>query len=502
LYDDGHGYCYSCNYYQNGKGAPNNIDYTYEYLPRRGISKRTHEFYGVLSKIDAEGKPVAVGYPYAGGKWHKVRKLDKKEFYSDGTVEPGLFGKEKFAAGSAKAIVITEGEDDALSLYEVLNIPVCSVQSSSSALRDCTVDRDYITSFQHIYLAFDNDEPGRQALRSVTKLFDYTKTFVLEFSNRKDANDYLRVGEADELRNIYANARKYLPEQIISSLAEFEKILKQPPAQGVPYPFRTLTEMTYGIRPGESVLLTAQEGVGKTELMHTIEHHLLKETDHAIGAIYLEEPKRRHLQALAGLELRRPVHLPDCGVSDSEQFAALQNLVGTDERLYLYSHFGSDDPEVLLDYIRFLVAARNCTFVLFDHVSMAVSGLAGDDERRALDYIATRLEMMVKELNFALIFVSHVNDLGQTRGSRYLSKVADIRIDATRDVLSNDPDERNTVNLVISKNRFSGKTGAAGRLKFDHDTWTFKEESLEWQLNPEKSLLLPTGMTRSAPIAA
>jgi len=35
--------------------------------------------------------------------------------------------------------------------------------------------------------------------------------------------------------------------------------------------------------------------------MHSIEHQLLTETDDAIGAIFLEEPKRRHLQAIAGL---------------------------------------------------------------------------------------------------------------------------------------------------------------------------------------------------------
>ena len=35
---------------------------------------------------------------------------------------------------------------------------------------------------------------------------------------------------------------------------------------------------------------------------------------------------------------------------------------------------------------------------------MAVSGLGDEDERKALDYISTRLAMMVKELDFALLF--------------------------------------------------------------------------------------------------
>jgi twinkle protein len=233
--------------------------------------------------------------------------------------------------------------------------------------------------------------------------------------------------------------------------------------------------MTYGIRRGESVLLTAQEGVGKTELMRAIEKQLLEKTDAPIGSIFLEEPKRRHLQGLAGLELRRPVHLPDSGCTTDEILQALKKCIGRDDRLHIYSHFGSDDPDVLLDTIRFMVTARSVGYVLLDHVSMVVSGLAGEDERRALDYIATRLEMMVKELDFSLIMVSHVNDFGQTRGSRYISKVADIRIDAKRDLLHLSENVRNTTILTVSKNRFSGRTGDAGQLLFDPYTQTFTE---------------------------
>src|SRR3569833_1821205 len=84
--------------------------------------------------------------------------------------------------------------------------------------------------------------------------------------------------------------------------------------------------------------------------------------------------------------------------------------------------------------------------------SFVVSGLGGKDERTSLDYLSTRLEMMVKELDFALIVVSHVNDDGLTRGSRNISKIADIRVDLYRDVTSADPVVRRTTRLVVSKN--------------------------------------------------
>lgn len=454
---------------------------TYEYLPHRGLTKETLRFYDIKTKIDAEGRPLEVGFVYPD-KAVKIRSLAEKEFKwaKDGrlgadTSKTGLFGRDKFNSGSSKYVIITEGEYDAATFYQVTGHPSVSVQSSVVGKRDCSVDHSWLCGFERIYLAFDNDAAGRETLRNVARLFDYNRVFVIRFDTRKDANDYLQHQEQHELTNLFANAKRYLPESIVSSFHEFEGILKEQPREGIPYPFKTLNDLTYGIRRGESVLLTAQEGVGKTEIMHAIEYQLLKGTDENVGAIFLEEPKRRHLQALAGLELRKPVHLPDCSATDEEIIGALQNVVGRDDRLHVYSHFGSDDPEVILDTIRFLVTARGCVRILFDHISMAVSGLAGEDERRALDFLSTRLEMMVKELDFSLIFVSHVNDFGQTRGSRYISKIADMRIDLKRDLTNADPAVRNITELTVSKNRFSGKTGPAGKLRFDPHTYMLEE---------------------------
>lgn len=483
-YEDGHGHCYSCGYHEHPNGVNLEDNYTYEYLPWRGITKETMKFFEVKSKINAEGEPIGIKFPYPNNA-AKIRNLEtdksSRQFYTEGNVnKAGLFGYNKFSIGGAKYVTITEGELDALSLWQVLssngNSPVCSVQSASTAARDAATCRSWLNSYERIYLAFDNDEAGREATRAVAKLFDYNKIYVVKFTKRKDANDYLVAGESDELKKIWWNAKKYLPETVISSFHEFEKILKEPLKQSVSYPFPTLNHMTYGIRTGESVLLTAQEGVGKTEIMHSIEYHLLKETKDAVAAIYLEEPKRRHLQALAGIELRQPVHLPGCSAEPDQVAAALAAVVSDDDRLHLYSHFGSNDPEDLLDTIRFLVTARSCKYVLLDHITMVVSGLAGEDERRALDYISTRLEMMVKELDFSLIFVSHVNDNGQTRGSRNIAKIADIRIDATRDVTASDDRLRRTIQLIVSKNRFAGNTGPAGELLFDPITYTLGED--------------------------
>lgn len=475
VYSDGHRFCF---------GGHGNIDSsrvvdvgsTYEYLPWRGVSEDTFRFYDVKTKINSEGKPVALGYRYPDG-WYKVRELDSKKFYSKGEAKAGLFGRDKFGTGTHKYVTITEGELDACSLHQVIQGPVVSVRSSSSAVADCAAEREWLNSFQRVYLAFDDDVAGRNATAAVARLFDGDKVRVVRFAPRKDANEWLNSPDPGALKQLWWNAKKYLPENVICELDQFKKLLEEAPKQGVPYPFPTLTEMTYGIRTGETVLIKAPEKVGKTSLMHAIEYQLLKETNDAVGAIFLEEPAKRHIEALAGQHLKKPIHLPDVACTDGEKHRALDEVLQSDNRLYLYSNFGLNDGAVLLDTIRYLVSACNCRYILLDHISLALGGNSGAlaEERKALDWLSTRLEMLVKELDFSLIMVSHVNDSGQTRGSHWLTKIADICIDLQRDTLADDPIERKKIRVSIPYNRYCAKTGPAGTLEFDEVTYTYRE---------------------------
>ena len=450
--------------------------FSYEYIPWRGVSKDTMAVYGIKTKLDSQGKPLSIGFPYSNGSF-KVRQFEDKAFHSVGDMKAGLFGKDKFPLGSHKYITITEGELDAASLYQVIKSPVVSVRSASSARSDCAFDRAYLNSFERIYLAFDSDSAGREASSSVAKLFDYGKVYDVRFDPaRKDANGYLQVNAVDDLRNLWWNSRKFLPDNIISVRSELKKELFKPITPGIPYPWQTLSYMTGGLRTGETVLITAPEGVGKTEISHAILHNLLKGTKDAVGAIFLEESKQRLLQALCGLQLRRRLNIAGHGCSNAEIERAFDELVPTDDRLPVYSHYGSDDPDVILDTIRYFVSALGCRFVVFDLISLAVSAASGDREEKALSYLSGRLALSTQELDYGLILVSHVNDFGQTRGSRMIGKDCHIRIDLSRDTLAVDDKTKRTTTLSIPKNRPNSLTGFAGSLVFDPVTGILTED--------------------------
>lgn len=476
---------YSLREPKGKSGEP--MDSTAQYISLRGITKETRKKYNNLATVTPEGQPINLRYPYGGGKGFKVRNLLKKEFRAEGDMStPRLFGMELFPMGSAKAITITEGEEDAMSVYQMQGskYPAVGARSSGQAKADCEANFKYVNSFELIYVCFDNDEPGRKAAKEVAELFDVNKVRVVHLDGEglKDANDYLVAGKAEAFNKAWWNAKKYLPEGVVSSYQEVEAILKSEREEAlVDYPFPTLNEMTYGIRPKEVVLFTAMEGIGKTEVIRAIEYNTLKNTDYNIGIIHLEEEDKRSIQGLVSYELGVPCHLPDSNVSLEDQLEGYKVLTRQDGRVYYYSHFGTDDPDGILNVIRYLVVTCGCKFIFLDHITMMVTGLdrGNDDERKLLDYLSTRLAMMVHQHDFALIMISHINDDGKTRGSRNISKVAHLHVQLDRDKLAETFEKRNTTKMTIHKNRFGYKTGDAGYLLFDPHSFTIKEKSLE-----------------------
>lgn len=491
-WDDGHGFCFSCNtYFKPGREAQEDAKYTYEYVPWRGVTKESFEFYGVKTKVAPNGEPIAIGFPYPSGAV-KHRYLDKKDFRWSGDVQPGLFGMNKFTPGASKYITITEGELDAISLRQCLldgrgssgtqaatssstDFHVVSVQSASSAARDCAHVRSWLNQYDRILLAFDEDAVGQSAARRVAALFDGHKVYHVRMGNRKDPNEFLQVGDPSSLRELWWKAKKFMLDTITSTFAEMRKSLLEPDPPSVPFPWQSWNNSLYGLRQGESYLITALEGVGKTEVMHHLEHHLLKETDANVGSIFLEEPKKDHYKAIARLELGIPVHLPDSGVDGNAVADAVEKAAGRDERLFVHTHSGTDDPNTILDTIRFLVTAAECKYILLDHIGMACIGLQGDSERVALDYLSNRIQMMVVELGFCFIFVSHVNDNGDTRGSRMIAKVANNRINLFRDIANGEL----ITHVTVTKNRFGSKTGPLQPLCFNPLTFSYTEKEVD-----------------------
>lgn len=474
---DGSGFCFSC--YKNFPKGKNESgeeleqpdgEVTFDYLPWRGISKRVMQQFGVRTKV-VDGKPHSIAFPYGNGL--KVRGIEKKEFTVIGEFkDAGLFLQDKFDPGSRPSITIFEGEVDALSGIEMLrNESACvSIKNGAAAARRDLSDPDihkYVDSFEKIYLCFDNDDPGKNAVKTLAGLFDFRKVYHVEFHKHKDANEYLQAKEADDFYNTWKSASRYAPDNIISSFFDIEKALEESfEDKLMEYPFPELNEKLYGVHSGEVIVVKAPEGVGKTEFFRALEHHALKTTDHPIGIIHLEEDNGTTVKAIAGYELELPATLPDCGLSKKDILAGYKRAVRDDEgRIHIYSSFDVEDEEAFYGNIRFLAAAAGCRIIYFDHISWMATGTDDQDARKKLDRISQKLKLLGKELRFAIFEISHVNDDGKTRDSRNITKVANTVISIDRDLLSGS----NVMTFLVEKARLGGRTGPAGYAVFNRD---------------------------------
>lgn len=170
------------------------------YVNMRGINTKTMEDFGVLTYDDRQE------YVYPSGGI-KVRRLDEKQFYAkNGFKGDELFGMNLFSAGSSKKVTVTEGELDALSVYQMMDHryvnPVVSLPSATPSKKLWEKCADWLNSFDQIILSVDNDEAGNGLASRMAKLFP-NKVYRVDHGDYKDANDFLKAGKQKEFMSAW-----------------------------------------------------------------------------------------------------------------------------------------------------------------------------------------------------------------------------------------------------------------------------------------------------------
>lgn len=442
----------------------------------RRISKETVKKYSV--RITNQPAGLSHMYPYCSsvGKviGFKVRDYPKVFHAAGNTKDCMLFGMNIFPSGG-RFITITEGELDAMSAYQMLGGkgPVISLINGSNSIKKALKTKqiyEYLNSFGNVVVCFDNDRAGRKAAEYITNVFEFGKVIVMKLSTEfKDASDYLMAGKSRDFVEAFWRAEKQTPNDIkILSSKEFKKsVLSRDKSICYSYPYDALNRTTYGLRLGELVTLIAETGVGKTQVMRELELHFLDTTEFSIGLLHLEEKAEKSIRGLMSVRLNKRIDLPDTDSTYEEEEKAYDSL---NDRLTVFDSFGSNDIDIIMDRVRFMVKAVGCKIIFLDHISMIVSDQRFNDERRALDEICTKLKQATVDWNFNLHMVAHVNRQGLIRGTGNIEKLSDIVLRIERDITNEDEVKRNTTSILCEKNRYSGDTGPSGWLYYDRET--------------------------------
>lgn len=519
LNEDGSLYCFSCDKliknhdssstpsitndpiefktYRNN--SMNTSDGSFNALTDRGISLDTAKKYGVKSILNSKGDIDTHIYPYYSVNEigaYKLRDANKTFFWQGSSIGTGLFGQQLFQEGG-KFITITEGECDAMAGYELLGSkwPVISLKNGAGGgVRDVKASLEFLEKFDKIVINFDSDAPGREAAKKVARLFTPGKALVMNLPEEfKDANDMLRSGNHKAYMTAWWAAKTYTPSGIMSAKDIMGKYYERPEKESVPYPWQGLNEKLYGLRTGELITLTGGTGLGKSSVTRELEHWLIKNTHDKVGIIALEEDYFKTTDCLVSIEANARLYIDhirkEYEVHSKDKLdGMLQNLF-KDDRVWIHSHFGSNDIDEIFAKIRYMIVGLDCKWIVVDHLHMLLSASAEGDERRTIDTIMHKLRSIVEETNAGMILVSHLKriegnrghengvsvNLSHLRGSQSIAQLSDCVIALERNQQSDDPSEANTTHVRVLKSRYTGDVGMATHLMYDKDTGRLSE---------------------------
>ncbi|WAK43511.1 DNA replicative helicase/primase [Cronobacter phage EspYZU12] len=431
-------------------------------------------------------------------------------------------GVKDWAASVLKGIAaIQNGEEVA----GVPTLPFVGLNCGTANAVDTFANNEkFIRGYEKVVLGFDNDEAtalekerkvkkGKEATDDVAAFLLTDNIFVARYPNErndpsgvKDVRDMYDAGKGREIWNMFSKAEdKYVPDKLISLSNITIENLRKKKKDGVPLPgMPRLYELTKGPRTGELWTLTGPSGGGKSTISRKIEYAIVDYlrnmdiprldgwTEHEkVAIIRLEEDEEESVNSLYAEELKVD---PKAFVADPEQFLTEEEHLAihqrwiAEDKIKIFDHFGSIPTDQLIQKLKQMVFLDGCKWIILDHLSMVISGLKSDNERRDLDNIMTELAAFCKQYDVFILSISHMKrkelQLPKDKDGNMLPfwypvRKEDLRGSAALEqlswiVLGVEPEElpdrsRGRVRVVVMKNRPHKKLGVADTMIMDEN---------------------------------
>ena len=480
----------------------------------RGLRDDITTPFGVRYGYDDEGEEVTEQYYPCTQEGqlvgYKIREVPKN-FYSKGRTgaDCELFMQFKFSRGG-KYVIITEGEVDSLSAYQMFfdynksrnsdyEMAVVSPTTGAQSKKQIAAQYKFFDSFENIILCFDNDKAGQSAAEEVVKYLPKGKVKIMKMKH-KDPNEYLMKGDSRAFISDFYNAESYVPAGVVGSSQLYEKLLESAQTKKIPLPpfMKKLDEMLNSVELGTIGIIAAGSGCAKTTLANEIIYFWLFNSPYKIGVVSLELTCGQYAQALLSRHIERKIS----SIRDSDQklkFLQQENIKASSDELFKTPD-GQDrfmviderdgSIEVLQDKIEEMIISCGVKVIVLDPISDLFDGLPIDEQAKLMKW----QKSMVKNYGCTFVNIAHIRKGSNNKesastgafapeeaviGASQQVKSASWVVMLSRDKYSEDDIIRNSTHIVLTKNRSNGITGNAGAMYYcnnthrlyDLDTW-------------------------------
>lgn len=468
----------------------------------RGIRADTYKRFGVRHSVSDSDKLLAQYYPVTqDGELvgYKIRELPKHFGGSLGRTgsECDLFGQFMSKKSAGKFVIITEGEIDAMSAYQMINdynkqkgwdveTPVVSPTIGSNCKKQIAGQYEFFKKFEKIYLSFDNDEAGQKVIDDLISVLPKGKVYVMK-TRFKDANEFLKNGKEKEYIQDFWDAKQYVPAGVVASSDLYDRIVSQSELQKVTLPpfAKKLQEMLGGgFVLGHIYNIAAMSGIGKTSVVNEFIYHWIFHSPYTVGVVSMELNAGQYGEAMLSRHIQQK--LARLTVDEKAQTLNTEFVKKKATELFFKEDdsprfFLVDDRDGTVEQLKHtieeMIIGSGVKLVVLDVLQDIMEGMTNEEQGLFMKWVKS----MIKSHNVCFVLINHMRkkqdgtstskvDESDIHGSSTILKSASANILLTRDKGAEDEIKRNTTDVTLSKNRLLGDTGPAGRLYYDKMT--------------------------------
>lgn len=470
----------------------------------RGIRDDVYKYFGVRHSFDEKtGGVTEQYYPVTQEgqiSGYKIREVPKN-FRSVGRTgaDCEMFMAFRFNRGG-KYLLITEGEVDSLSAYQMLKdynskrgsdfeTAVVSPTTGANSQKQVAANYKFFDLFDQIVLAYDSDKAGQEAAEKIIPVLPKGKVKIMQM-RFKDANEYLEKGKEKEFINDFYAAKSYVPVGVVASNQISDAMREEIQVPRIPLPpfmHRLQDMMAGGIPLGRIVNLGSASGTGKSTICDEILYFMLFNSPHKVGIVTLESTTGQYGIKLLSRHISKKLELlgPETAFEMLQQedikkkeYELFNNEEG-EPRFYLVDDRDGDVTNIQ-SAIENLIISCGCKVIVLDPLHDVISSLPLEEQENFMSW----QKGMVKSHMCTFLNVCHTRKTGNGQksgstgadlheedlmGNSAIYKSAACNLMFSRNKEAEDELEKNTTIMKATKIRWTGKTGIAGKYYYDNE---------------------------------